>query len=401
MQTGIRLVDCSPRDESRMPVGSHKMESGMHARHWRWLVGIGLLVVTFVAPLSHTSAKQHSSVYELVDLGPGAVLDVTDPFCSLFARGGEGVSSTGVVVGQRLMDTGEAVPATTGSTGSSKFKKLKASSAGGSALDVNASGTAVGKINVASDDTYCGDFRKSVLPVLWAADGKRTDLPTGDYANGRADAINDKGEIVGLITNVDSEVQPAHWQDGAVEALPLLQPESLGGNAYAINASGVIVGSCFSVDATGYPSDFATIWQDGAAAELDLLDGIGSVAYGINDDGLIVGSIIFTEADGTQRQAAIEWQDGEATELPTVKGAVSSVPFAINASGDAVGMVQSADGQQAVAWIDGDLVLVSDLIPDAKGWVFSAAKDISDDGTIVGYGEFDGAFHAFVLRPAA
>jgi uncharacterized membrane protein len=161
----------------------------------------------------------------------------------------------------------------------------------------------------------------------------------------------------------------------------------------------VIVGSCFSVDATGFPTDFATVWQDGVAGELDLLDGTGSVAYDINDDGLIVGSIIFTEADGAQRQAAIQWEDGEADELPTIKGAYASVPFAVNNAGNAVGMVDGADGRQAVAWLDGELRLISDLVPNAKGWVFLAAKDLSDDGTIVGYGEFDGDIHAFVLRP--
>jgi uncharacterized membrane protein len=393
-------VGSEPRMVERWGWRAGGQEREMHTGRRRWLIGVGLVLMTVLAPLARTSAQSGVSGYKFIDLGRGAVLDTADPYCSLFARGGEGVSDAGIVVGQRLLTGGRAVPATTSSADGTKFTELDASADGGSALDINASSTSVGKINVASDETYCGDFRKSVRPVAWTADGERIDLPTGPYANGRADAINDDGQIVGLITDVDGEVQPARWVDGAVEALPLLRPDSLGGNAYGINGKGVIVGSCFSVDATGFASDFATVWRDGAAAELDLMKGTGSVAYDINDKGLIVGSIIFTEADGTQRQAAIRWKKGAAKELPTIPGAYVSVPFAVNNTGDAVGMVDGPDGRQAVAWLDGELVLISDLVPDAKQWIFLAAKDISDDGTIVGYGAFKGDIHAFVLRHA-
>jgi probable HAF family extracellular repeat protein len=64
-----------------------------------------------------------------------------------------------------------------------------------------------------------------------------TDLGGGDFS--KADAINDKGQIVGLST-VGTEDHASLWQDGKMTDLGLI-----GGNqseALAINRSGEIAG---------------------------------------------------------------------------------------------------------------------------------------------------------------
>lgn len=361
-------------------------------------LAIGMALVGLIGgPLPGLDVRAATSAYEFFDLGPSSLLDPNDPLCELYARGGEGLAPDGTVAGQRLNEDDTMVPATTGSGESAKMRKLTSPKIGGSALDINAGGVVAGYINLESETTFCGDYRRSAVPVTWA-DGERTELSTGEYGTGRADVINDEGVVAGVVSGGES--LPVRWVEGELEVLPFPRAEMIGGNAYGVNNAGEIVGSCFLVDAaTGLAFDFPTLWRDGKATELLVSGGSGGVGYAINDLGQVAGQIDATDETGAIVSRAVVWTNGQPADLPVPEGAIFSTAFAINAAGDVAGMVQTEDGRIAVVWIDGELHEVTELAGAPDGWVFSAAKDINDDGAITGYGEFDGAYHGFVLRP--
>lgn len=370
----------------------------MRAGSLRALSVVVVLLGLVAAPAAPARARAAAPAYELVDLGQSFDYDPADQSCVILARGAEAISANGVIVGQLKSASGRIVPAASDGA-KPRLKGLAAPGAGGGARGVNAAGVVVGHVNVKSEGTVCGDYRKQVKPAMWV-NGERTELPTGDFTNGRADAINDGGVIAGNV--VSGEVLPARWVDGKLEVLPLLRPDSLGGNAYAINAGGTIVGSCFSVDPQSqFAYDFATVWQDGKASELDPMGGVGSVAYAINDDGVIAGGVTTTDASRAERSDAVTWTDGKAAALPRVEGSLGSMALGINAGGDVVGWSQTADGRAAVAWIAGQAVVLADVTTGADGWALWHARDIADDGTIVGWGIVDGEIHGFVLQPKA
>jgi hypothetical protein len=54
-----------------------------------------------------------------------------------------------------------------------------------------------------------------------------------------------------------------------------------------------------------------------------------------------------------------------------------------------------------VLWSNWQAWDLNDLLPEGTGWVLRSADGIDEEGTIVGYGTFQGQTRAFLLRPAA
>ncbi|MGH2559588.1 MAG: hypothetical protein ACRDJH_11030, partial [Thermomicrobiales bacterium] len=84
--------------------------------------------------------------------------------------------------------------------------------------------------------------------------------------------------------------------------------------------------------------------------DLGTLDADSSEAWAINEDGIVVGSYGHEESDGL----AFRWQDGTMTDL-------------------------------------------HDELPADAGWELRKARDIGDDGLIVGYGVFEDEARGFLL----
>jgi probable HAF family extracellular repeat protein len=68
----------------------------------------------------------------------------------------------------------------------------------------------------------------------------------------------------------------------------------------------------------------------------------------------------------------------------------------INDSGQVVGSkLTGGEQMHAVFWEDGVLTDLNDLLPPGSGWELQEARDINDNGGIVGWGSIEGQVHAF------
>ncbi len=124
--------------------------------------------------------------------------------------------------------------------------------------------------------------------------------------------------------------------------------------------------------------------------------GWASRALDINDEDMIVGS---TWGQGpSDSPKGILWHPEEGiVQLPCYPGYNWAIPYAINKHGMIVG-----SSNAAAVWIGAgnNYQIVSlDICKVQTGWNLIEAKDINDDGWIVGLGEFNGKTMGFLARP--
>ncbi|MBX3382636.1 MAG: hypothetical protein KF864_03905 [Phycisphaeraceae bacterium] len=147
-------------------------------------------------------------------------------------------------------------------------------------------GTAVNNQGVSVGYTaapgVCGDERAFVY-----SGGVMTELPLLGGANGRANNINELGEIVGFSEMATGQNRAAVWRNGQVSSLG-----TLGGSSFATdnNNDNVIVG--YFIDNRNQQR--ACVWLNGNMLDLNSLIDPSTgwrllIATGVNDDGYIVG----------------------------------------------------------------------------------------------------------------
>jgi probable HAF family extracellular repeat protein len=219
----------------------------------------------------------------------------------------------------------------------------------------NRHGTVVGAADVAAadpDPAFCFNFDCFVSHAFQWRDGKLTDL--GALAPGWSSValwINESGQAVGISENgtIDPligfpEFRAALWENGTIRDLGTLAGgyESI---ANAINNRGQVVG--FSTNTVSDPYSFfpfpgaeqsrAFLWQNGTMQDLGTLGGPDANALFINDRGQIAGNSytnstpnpVLTSCGGfsfnTPTQDPFIWKDGEMTDLVGLGGTCSLV----------------------------------------------------------------------------
>ncbi|MBD1804346.1 DUF3466 family protein [Microcoleus sp. FACHB-SPT15] len=266
---------------------------------------------------------------------------------------------------------------------------------GGAMTDI---GTAAGYNNsIAIDINNAGQVlggTTSQVPLfvsslfLWSNDTITT-LPDPEicYASG----INDAEQIVGLCIVIGTNYAAAAFLPGGSIILDL--PSS----ANDINNSGQVVGA-FSVEIVDVNTNNnyeAFLWQDGTVIELGTLGGTNSEANAINDLGQVVGEAQTSSGDFH----AFFW-DGAMQDLGTLANYTSSVAYGINNKGRVVGAATTSSGSShAFVRLNNGMRDLNNLIPANSGWELIEARDINNNGRIVGYGTVNGENHAFVLTP--
>jgi uncharacterized membrane protein len=220
------------------------------------------------------------------------------------------------------------------------------------------------------------------VPFRWQS-GAMTALPGLESPFGSASGINDQGVIVGQ-SAMAGLAQPVRWDSGVITALPRL-PGGTGFNAgaTAVNESGVIVG--FSSYASGGLFHVhAAQWFGGAVYDLGALPGdASSLAWAVNESGQAVGR---SGPAVNQPRRAVLWEDGIPTDLGVLPGDSVSNALEINDLGHAVGVSGEwvASLSMVVGWptLWDDLGLLS--LPLLAGHTNGLATGINDAGAAVG-----------------
>jgi probable HAF family extracellular repeat protein len=280
----------------------------------------------------------------------------------------------------------------------------------------NARGEVAGASDTATPDPngedFCGFGTHLIcLPFIWEK-GVLTALPTLGGNNGEAWQINNRGQIIGAAENTTQdptctafalEVEPVIWERGTIQELPTVSGD-LDGLAQAINDRGQAVGistNCFS-ELFVFPSH-NVLWPNGPNGGVIDLGNLGStmfnIAFGINNRGQVVGQSGLT---GDMAFHAFLWQDGAMTDLGTLPGDVVSWAETINSKGEAVGTSFDANNNpHPFVWRDGMMTNLNTLIPPDSPWLLLEALGNNDRGQIVGYGlRTDiGEVHAYVATP--
>jgi probable HAF family extracellular repeat protein len=252
---------------------------------------------------------------------------------------------------------------------------------------------------------FSDDFSR-VRAVFWAnSNSLPMDLGTLGGETSAADALNQRGSIVGQADTSNGLTRAAFWANGGAPAVMLAD---LGGDfsqALGINEPGRIVG-----DGSDTSGNFqALFWVGSNAAPVSLAtlggDFTNTFAGAISENGQIVGAA--TTADFSVSHA-VSWDKSTepAVDLGALSGGLSnSEALAVNNRGDVVGDAFNEEGSvnHAVLWSDATspAVDLNTRIPANSGWVLEVATGINDAGVIVGHGIINGDSHAFALLPMA
>jgi hypothetical protein len=304
----------------------------------------------------------------------------------------------------------------------------------GSALAINAAGTAVGFANKFVN----GDWRGE-RPVRWSASSSvAAELGvismSGNFTHSHATAINAAGTAVGW-GNKYSGATPlgqraVRWSASSPAATELgtLEVGAGGGvyysAAYAINDAGSAVGQADKWAGSTNLGRRAVRW-DASGTVATELGGLGtglnvavtSSALAINNAGDAVGAAMKYDTSGFPvRDRAVRWNAGgtTATELGLLGADAGertvSLARAINDAGYAVGYERKLAGTSgldgytdtAVVWRpDGSAIDLNSLIAPNSGWALMEARSISNRNWVAGVGLYSdgaGAFsRAFLL----
>src|SRR5204862_1691592 len=127
----------------------------------------------------------------------------------------------------------------------------------------------------------------------------------------------------------------------------------------------------------------AFIYRDGVKTALGTLGGADSYGSAINDADDLVGSSTYLTTFNSPH--GFLFHNGQMQDLGTF-GGPDSQAFGINNAGLIVGTAELASGAPQAFLYDGTMRNLNALIPPASGWMLTEARDINDEGQIVGKG---------------
>ncbi|MBT5382962.1 MAG: hypothetical protein HOL13_09005 [Phycisphaerae bacterium] len=260
---------------------------------------------------------------------------------------------------------------------------------------MNSHGHVVGYANAASGSAF--------HPYKWTQEDGSIDLgvPTWSAGNyGQAKDINDSGTVAGLVGTVPYNIRGCIWINGE-----MLQVPTFGGDesqCLALNELNDVVG--FSRLESGQMRGFVVPTGNvDNIIELEAPEGGGAQATDINEQRVICGWGL--NEDSTFH--ALKWSIEGGMEFLGEPAGWETFAYDINESGWIVGRaiaplsLLGAGTEHACAWIDGEFVLLEDLvINNADGAEFRFAHGVNESGWIATSLAWDAQDNrAAVLRP--
>jgi probable HAF family extracellular repeat protein len=245
------------------------------------------------------------------------------------------------------------------------------------------------------------------------SDGVVNELPSLQSVDdcGNAMGINDSDEIAGQseINRVNpltgaKEIRAVRWEDGKVENLGTFGGNDAGANA--INNRGQIVGFAlnkisdpysifdlfFQALPTGTTQTRAFVWEEGTMRDLKTLGGPDAWADFANERGQVAGfsytNSIPNQTTGIPTTDPFLWDGGTMIDLGTLGGAWG-FPVALNNRGQVIGQSNLAGDKtyDPFLWDRGKLI---DLFTNGVGGDLINAFAINDGSDIVGNALFAG-----------
>lgn len=278
---------------------------------------------------------------------------------------------------------------------------------GTAANAINDKGQIVGTINIAHG--YEGTSTSDAS--LWTS-GAWSDLGVlGGYSNSRsgtANAINNSGVVVGFSWQLDGSGMG--WISSAGSLVPLgglgYTPSAANlygftwSNPSGINDSGQVIGLAqnASLQARGF------LWSNGTMIDIGTLGGTFTFPSAINNAGQITGTSSL--ANGVTHPFI--YQNGTMTDIGTL-GGNGGGGHAINNLGQVVGLACTKNCNTedvflytpGVGSAPGTMIDLQKAIPSNSKWTLEDALGINDAGQIVGYGiNPQNQTHAYLLTPA-
>lgn len=204
--------------------------------------------------------------------------------------------------------------------------------------------------------------------------------PVSGCSVSRAQAINDRGSVIGYSRREDAEVESAClWEGGIAQDLGRI-------SVNAINDKGQIVGSRF----TAFPQSFSAILcGNSQVRNLFQSNTATSDARDINDAGQVVGyaqtQVTKSKAAAGIKRGAFFWERGKRRYLETPQGYRTSQATGINSQGSVIGNVKRQDAtdernnEHAAVWQDGSV----ELLGEPEGFRSTQAEAVNDLGQIL------------------
>ena len=190
--------------------------------------------------------------------------------------------------------------------------------------------------------------------------------------------------------------------------------QAFGGNVRSMNTAGQIVGWGNIANENGSSSVRGLFWDPSnpeVSQNLGTLGGFSSQAYDINDSGIIVGVSETDENFFRNEELAFVYDTSNETmtqipEFSTIAEYTQSRAYAINNANTVVGSAQiSANNGTNAAFIyevgADALINLNDMIQCDLGWNLVTARDITEDGVIIGTGTLNGRVRSFMLMPTS
>jgi len=264
--------------------------------------------------------------------------------------------------------------------------------AGNVRLELTGSGVSGARALAISDGTAVGWSDTLELNAFAWEEGVLTPLETAHFCCSTSHDVNRRGWVVGEAAFGSLSIRHAAlWLDGQ-----LMDLGTLGGgssSAHGVNDAGQVVGSANTVDETGH----AFLWEAGVMVDLGTLGGTYSEARDVNESGHVVG---WAYEDQNLTKAFLH--DGSSMHnLGTLPGGMFCYAHAINDAGQVVGgsYAGSTSGLRGTLWENGAPVDLNSLIPPNTGWVLGEARDINEQGEIVGVGMLGSQVRGYKLTP--